>query len=475
MDLKPFNIEIVGDTVEAGDWVAWVRLDEHTDCSSALSGASTVVAGLAYNGGDGRIFVDVTLDGDKDGISDPDPYNNVQELGSGGEEHPSSTYTMCHASARLNNQTYTAGLGLGLNATKEMSLGWVTEGELSSTSQVRASLLPGSTTNQAVSEAWEAIPHRHRAAIEAILRAATMDASKIARAAALGFLLGLTEDSSGEEDELETATPPNAGSPDGAAGDHDQGGDQEGEADRPDSAGGSPDSPVSDQEDETPVVDVADSPDGMDTGVRRLEAFSPRNTSQLLQLAPADLSNCTSNADLGQYGLSFTLPDTQDAEEHANYVRAILEAATQPSNSSNLSACTTVHVSESFTEAPVGPQSTSDFVYFPGVKLYTQHAPPSPPPPSPPPPLEPPSPPPPPSAPMPVLPIDAIPPYITAASLNGTILLVEFSEPVFPHPSTFAPALEGDHLNVVLSGVGRDSVQTLTPGLQPIAPLGFNQ
>lgn len=130
VDNQPTQVTLQGDVVKEGDWVVWVRADQHSDCSSALSNSSTVAGGLVYDAGGGVLKVDVSLDGEKDGVADPDPHDGVQEIGvcleepshmpashmpasympastmptgvqeiaEGLVEEASSTFMMCHAS-----------------------------------------------------------------------------------------------------------------------------------------------------------------------------------------------------------------------------------------------------------------------------------------------------------------------------------------------------------------------------------------
>ena len=117
----------VTQVIKEGDWVVWVRADQHADCSAALSNMSTVTGGLVYDSGGGVLKVSVNLDGEVDGVADPDPHDGVQELGDGSEE-PSSTFMMCHASAPLNGATYapTADEEWG-EPERDVQVQWVSE------------------------------------------------------------------------------------------------------------------------------------------------------------------------------------------------------------------------------------------------------------------------------------------------------------------------------------------------------------
>ena len=100
-----YDVVLTGGTIQPGDWVVWVRKDKNTDCSNALSNALTATdpGGLAFVGADGQLRVSVELVGGIDGATDPDPHDSI--LASNATEHPTSTYTMCHASASAN-KTY---------------------------------------------------------------------------------------------------------------------------------------------------------------------------------------------------------------------------------------------------------------------------------------------------------------------------------------------------------------------------------
>ena len=154
-----------------------------------------------------------------------------------------------------------------------------------------------------------------------------------------------------------------------------------------------------------------------------------------------DLSNCNDSAPLAVTAVKFVVKDTPEGEELGNYLAAVLEAATQPelestgNNSSNPISCTSFQTTSTPSPPPTyGPTDIADFTIFPDVKIYTQHAPPSPPPPSPPPPsMPPPSAPPlpPPPTPPPSTPApDYEAPYINSAVLdaNNSILRVLCSE-----------------------------------------------
>ena len=113
------EVQITGESIKAGDWVVWVRSDKHTNCSNALSSLTSPLpvdgehdhGGLVYDSGGGRLRVNVQLAGEIDGMTDPDPHDSNQTLGDGQQEEPTSTYTMCHAPAQHNGETYNATHG----------------------------------------------------------------------------------------------------------------------------------------------------------------------------------------------------------------------------------------------------------------------------------------------------------------------------------------------------------------------------
>ena len=108
-----YDVILTGGTIQPGDWVVWVRSDRQSDCSSALSSdlAAADPGGIAFIGADGRLRVSVHLIGGIDGHTDPNPYDTIQSLSSNRTEEPSSTYTMCHASAASSGVTYSQNSG----------------------------------------------------------------------------------------------------------------------------------------------------------------------------------------------------------------------------------------------------------------------------------------------------------------------------------------------------------------------------
>ena len=79
------DIRITGSAVQPGDWVMWIRADEHTDCASAFdSGIANdeLRGGLVYETASGEMFVDTQLPGGIDGPVDPNPHDDVQSIDS---------------------------------------------------------------------------------------------------------------------------------------------------------------------------------------------------------------------------------------------------------------------------------------------------------------------------------------------------------------------------------------------------------
>ena len=110
-----YLIELTGGVVREGDYVVFVRIDKHATCGDALNENVSLTAsgsadhgGVVYDSGDGRLRVDVHLSGVHDGITDPTPFDGHQNITSGVDEQPSSTYFMCHASAHTNGKIYSA-------------------------------------------------------------------------------------------------------------------------------------------------------------------------------------------------------------------------------------------------------------------------------------------------------------------------------------------------------------------------------
>ena len=75
---------------------------------SLTASGSADHGGVVYDSGDGRLRVDVHLSGVHDGVTDPTPFDGHQNLTTGVDEQPSSTYFMCHASAHTNGKIYSA-------------------------------------------------------------------------------------------------------------------------------------------------------------------------------------------------------------------------------------------------------------------------------------------------------------------------------------------------------------------------------
>ena len=362
MDDQPTDVELVGGIVEVGDWIVWVRLDEHTDCSAALSNATTVSGGAVYAGSNGEPRIMVALSGEIDGFTDPDPHDGVQIYG-GSQEHPSSTFTMCHASARDNNKTSSQEQAFQI----DVSISWVAAGRASSPSVVRTLLLHTTATSEAITEAWKQIPLSHQAEVASVIIQAWMNVSSVNVTQLIG------------------------------------------------------------------------------KGFRRRLQASLSSSPDVTH----NLSSCNVSDGLYVVALSFSLADVQQtsgptSSEITIYVQSIITAALNPpqNSSSNLSACSAIETKEirTVTQPSIVPQKPTEFVHFPGVKLFTQHAPPSPPPPtppspSPPPPSPPPSLPPPDLPPTPPLPLSPDPaPYIDTVDLdeNRSAIVVFFSEPVVP-------------------------------------------
>ena len=346
-------------------------MSEHVDCSSALEGSMTACGGVVYDVGGGNLRITVLLDGEVDGVYDPNPHDAAQEL-SLGAEHPTSTFTLCHASARRNNKTY---VPLQVRQ-KNHRISWVHDGSISGTSLATSAFLSGTASNAAIAAAWTSVPVDSRPIVEAIIQTA------LAGVNVTHLFLNLTSVS----------------------------------VDR-----------------------------------RRLQST----------LEGFDVTNCTATTGLSHFDLEFVLPDTSEDDAYATYVRSIFEAIAQANSSAvDLSICTRVASSAALIDVPAGPQDASEFVHYSDVKIYTQHAPPSPPPPSPPPPWLPPPlppswPPPTPSAPPPrsppvMPPADDWPPFITYATLdpNSSILLIAINEPVV---AIDASDVHGKHFNVTLS------------------------
>ena len=379
---------MVGDVVEEGDWVVWVRADQHTDCASALSSnVSTVTGGLVFDAGDGQLKVSVVLDGEEDGFFDPDPTDGVQEHI--GAENPSSTYMMCHASARQNGVSYAPTADeQWADPEKDVGVRWVSEEPEDGTSTEidASSLMLETTTSSLVAEVWNDMPSRYQRMLKNLIYRSVNNIST-------------------------SRTRVNS---------------------------------------------------------RRHLATSAANTSNAT-FDGIDISNCNASAALTINAVSFTVKDTPVGDQLATYLTQVLEAAATPdpqgSSSSNGTAtspsCTTFETTSSPSPPPIyGPKNIADFQFYSDVKIYTQHAPPSPPPPSPPPPAPPPPSPPPPELPpwappqppaMP--PPDYEAPYITSAILdpNSSIVRVYFSESIIPHPAKNAPAVQASHLNVKLT------------------------
>ena len=79
------EIQLRGEAIEAGDWVVFIRADRYVDCAAAFaSSLSTAGAvdhgGLVYDSGGGQLRVLVQLHGGEDGITDPNPHDEVQEI-----------------------------------------------------------------------------------------------------------------------------------------------------------------------------------------------------------------------------------------------------------------------------------------------------------------------------------------------------------------------------------------------------------
>ena len=103
------QVKLQGGTIEAGDWVIWIRADGHTNCSTALEahsrlalppppsdgsntnasvsgdlsttpGSNVDLGGLVYDKGGEDFRVDVRLPGKEDGPVDPIPFDGVQSL-----------------------------------------------------------------------------------------------------------------------------------------------------------------------------------------------------------------------------------------------------------------------------------------------------------------------------------------------------------------------------------------------------------
>ena len=395
--------------------MVWVRADQHADCSAALSNMSTVTGGLVYDSGGGVLKVSVNLDGEVDGVADPDPHDGVQELGDGSEE-PSSTFMMCHASASLNGATYapTADEEWG-EPERDVQVQWVSEvsddEDESETGGIDViSLMQDTTAITAVTDVWSGMPTKAKGALERlILRSVNNESVTHSRLPRSSF--------------------------------------QNGHARRQLLMAGT--------ENQSNVSSTENTSNGSNI------------TMQSANVNGIDLSNCNMSGQLAVTAVKFVVKDTPAGEKLASYLTAVLAAATQPeqenstSNTSIPTACSAFQATSAPSPPPTyGPTNIADFKLMANVKLFTQHAPPSPPPPSPPPPnLPPPSQPPPhlpphaPPLPPTSPPPDYEAPYITHAVLdaNISILRVFFSEPTIPHPSTAANAIQANHLNVLLS------------------------
>ena len=117
---KYYDVEVVGSTIEEGDWVVWVRTDplfqgQGTECLDALSlslgAADSDHGGYVSADESGALRSEVKLVGGTDGMVDPNPYDRKQVVERYRGEQPSSTYTLCHASAKSNGKVYTATRG----------------------------------------------------------------------------------------------------------------------------------------------------------------------------------------------------------------------------------------------------------------------------------------------------------------------------------------------------------------------------
>ena len=390
--------------------MVWVRVDQHKDCSLALSNMSTVTGGLVYDSGGGVLKVTVILDGEVDGVADPDPHDGVQEIGDGSEE-PSSTFMMCHASASLNGATYAPTVDEDWSEPeRDVQVQWVSEvsddEEESDTAEIDVSSLMQDTTSiPAVADVWSSMPAKAVVQLKRLIERSVNNQSMVhSRLPSSSFRNG------GSRRQLLMMSTENSSN---------------------------------------------------------LSVVTGEITTQNASFDGIDLTNCNASAGLAITAVSFVVKDTPAGDELAAYLTAVLEAATQPdqeNSASNISipiSCTAFRVTSTPSPPPTfGPTNTADFKLMADVKLFTQHAPPSPPPPSPPPPD-----PPPPSQPPPHLPPHTPPlppgapapdheaPYITSASLNTTssILRVIFSEPSIPHPSMAANTIQASHLNVLLS------------------------
>tara|TARA_Y100001970_G_C13798320_1_gene633731 strand:+ start:108 stop:665 length:558 start_codon:yes stop_codon:yes gene_type:complete len=131
-----YQTKFFGDNIEVGDWVVWVRNDEHNGVD-ACAGAAALAADAAHNDfideglgnaghdmddhanhidrgglvrlrdldGDGiaDIFADVQLVGVTDGRVDEDPYNDDDDDTLTGDISDDATYTLCWSRHREEN------------------------------------------------------------------------------------------------------------------------------------------------------------------------------------------------------------------------------------------------------------------------------------------------------------------------------------------------------------------------------------
>ena len=83
-----FDVRFDGGIISAGDWVVWVPLDSHTDCTNTLAFSLPVAVSndqtrTLDHGGlvtfkDGETHVDVVLKAEYDGLVDPTPFDGYQ-------------------------------------------------------------------------------------------------------------------------------------------------------------------------------------------------------------------------------------------------------------------------------------------------------------------------------------------------------------------------------------------------------------